>query len=124
MKSYRPDRQFLVFVIVGVFNTIFGYGFYWVFLQLGLHYSLAILISTVMGILFNFKTIGKYVFQSHRNELIVQFCFVYVILYLLNILGIKLISSYGLSYAVSGALMLLPMAPLSFLLNKYLVFDI
>jgi len=122
MLPPKFDRQFLVFIFIGVFNTIFGYGLYWVFLQLGLHYSLAVLMSTVMGVLFNFKTIGRFVFQSNNNVLIVRFSCVYAFLYFLNILSIQLIHSYGMNYEISGALMLVPMAILSFILNKNLVF--
>lgn len=54
------------FLLVGVMNAAFGYGCFAAFLYLGLHYSLALLLATILGVLFNFKSIGALVFGSKK----------------------------------------------------------
>ena len=116
-------KQIFNFILVGVVNTIFGYSVYALFISLGFDYVISTLIATVIGILFNFKTIGKYVFDSTNNSLIFKFFSVYVVVFLLNILIIKISKSYGYNDYISGAIALLPSASLSFLLNKFYVFE-
>ena len=41
------------FLLVGVMNAVFGYGCFAGFLYLGLHYSMALLLATILGVLFN-----------------------------------------------------------------------
>ena len=116
------DPRFIKFLLVGVLNTIFGYSVYWILLQLGFHFSLAVLISTVLGVLFNYKTIGKLVFKSDGNSFLIKFSLVYVVQYIINVAGIKILNLFGVGYEIGGLLMIFPLAILSFTLNKKLVF--
>ncbi len=88
-----------------------------------MHYSLAILIGTILGVLFNFKTIGAIVFREKNNTLIFRFFGVYGVIYLGNISGLKLFTLMGISNYIGGAAMLVPMGLLSYLLNKHFVFN-
>jgi len=115
-------KQIFNFILVGIINTIFGYTVYALCISLGFNYIISTLIATIIGILFNFKTIGKYVFESTNNRLIFKFFSVYVAVFFLNILIIKISKSYGYNDYISGAIALLPSASLSFVLNKYYVF--
>jgi putative flippase GtrA len=118
------DRRFIVFLFVGVLNTAFGYGLFALFIFFGLHYTLAVLFSTILGVLFNFKTIGAIVFKNGSNKLIMRFIAVYALLYLLNISGLKVLDMAGITNKyISGGILLLPLAMLSFLLNKKFVFN-
>lgn len=114
--------KFVKFLIVGFINTIFGYGLFSFFIWVGLHYSLSAFFSTILGVLFNFKTISTLVYNSNDNSLIIKFFGVYGIIYILNIAGIYLLNLYGLNAYISGAVLILPLTILSFLLNKKLVF--
>lgn len=117
------DRRFIVFLFVGGINTVFGYGIFAVgLLVLKLDYPFALLISTIAGILFNFKTIGLIVFKNSNNKLIYRFVSVYIVCYLVNLLLLyllKLIIDHSL-YA--QAILALPVALLAFTLNKKFVF--
>lgn len=115
-------EQSVLFIIVGVLNTIVGYLLYAFFLLCGLNYSLALGIATVLGVLFNFKTIGSLVFKNSNNLLIFKFIAVYVITFSANLFLIGFLIARGLSAFVAGALIIVPLAAVSFLLNKYLVF--
>jgi putative flippase GtrA len=115
--------QFVRFLFVGLINSIFGYGCFSFFLYLGLHYSLALFFATVAGILFNFKSIGTLVFKSNDNRLVFRFIGSYSIIYLINAAGISAFSRVGLTPYISGAILILPMAVLAFILNKRFVFN-
>ena len=116
-------HQLVRFLFVGVINTIFGYGCFAMLLYAGLHYALALFFATVAGVLFNFKSIGTLVFKSHNNRLVFRFIGAYSIIYLINTLGINAFSRIGLTPYVSGAILILPMAVLAFILNKRFVFN-
>lgn len=117
------STQFISFLFVGVLNTLVGYGLYAFFVWVGFNYVWAPFFSTVLGILFNFKTIGVIVFQSHNNRLIGKFFGVYAIVYVCNVLGLKGFALCGVeNMYISGAVLVLPLALLSFILNKKWVF--
>jgi len=116
------NYQFLRFIFVGVINSIFGYGCFALFLYAGLHYTLAVLVATIIGVLFNFKSTGVLVFGSHDNRLIWRFVGTYVLIYSINVTGIKAFSYFGVIPYISGAILIIPMAILAFLLNKRFVF--
>ncbi len=119
------NYKFFRFIVVGVINTAFGYGIFALLIYLKFHYTIAVLISTVLGVLFNFKTIGKLVFKNNDNKLILRFIIVYFITYWINVFLIfifKKIFYQNLYFA--GFLSLIPVAVITFLLNKHFVFDL
>ena len=118
---YRRER-FARFLLVGLINTIFGYGVFSLFIFMDFHYTVAAFISTVAGILFNFKTTGNYVFNSNDNNLFVYFVLCYAFIYVINIVGLKVLDSLGVNMYIAGASLLLPMALLAYILNKRFVF--
>lgn len=120
---FIKENKFFRFILVGILNTAFGYSLFALFIFLNMHYSLAVFLSTVLGVLFNFKTIGKLVFDNHDNSLIFRFIAVYVLLYLINIscLWFFKISGFENMY-INGFVLLVPLALISFVLNKKYVF--
>lgn len=115
-------KQFINFILIGIVNTIFGYTMYAIFISLGFNYIISVLFATILGILFNFKTIGKFVFDSHDNNLILKFFLVYTVVFLVNIAIIKVFKYYGNNEYVSGLIAIVPCSIISFILNKYYVF--
>jgi putative flippase GtrA len=117
------DRDIIRFVFVGVVNTAFGYSLFSLFLFLGFLYPVAIFFSTIIGIAFNYQTIGRYVFRHRGKSKLLQFFGVYLIVYALNVYGIWQLELFGIDNKyISGALLILPMALISFILNKKVVF--
>jgi len=106
------------YLLVGGLNTAFGYFVFAIFLFFGFHYSLAVLISTILGVLFNFQSYGKLVFQNHSVNLLGRFIFVYTIIYFTNILLILLFERLVFNLYYSGALAIPFIAYLGFNLNK------
>jgi putative flippase GtrA len=115
-------NQFLRFILVSGANTIFGFLVFSFFIFLKFYYPIAVLFSTICGILFNFQTIGRFVFFSKNNLLIFRFIGIYVITYLLLTIGIGILIRLHINTYISGAIMVLPIGVTSFLLNKKFVF--
>ena len=106
------------YLVVGGINTLFGYLIFAVSLFLGLHYSLAVLIATILGIVFNFQTYGRLVFMSHSWRLMGRFVFVYVTLYLINIVLLVLFNLFLIDLYLSGAIAILFVSYFGYVLNK------
>jgi putative flippase GtrA len=116
------ENRFVRFLIVGGINTAFGYGIFALLIFLKFHYAAAALLSTILGVMFNFKTTGRLVFESQDNRLIFKFVGVYVIIYAINTASLGVFNFFRVDMYLAGAAMILPMAMLAFVLNKSLVF--
>jgi len=116
------DSQLTRFLFVGGINTLFGYSVYAFLIFINVHFTVAAFISTVLGIVFNFKTTGRLVFKNKDNSLIVKFAAVYGITYLANIVCLYFFHSLSIDLYIAGAVLIVPMGLLSFILNKVLVF--
>ena len=122
MIHYLKKNQLVRFLFVGVLNTLFGYSIFVLLSLGGISYYLSTLLATILGVLFNFKTIGKLVFKNHDNKLIFSFIAVYTVIYLLNITSLKLILAFGINILIAQAGLVLPLALVSYFLNKTFVF--
>jgi putative flippase GtrA len=108
---------------VGGLNTVFGFTVYSILILLHLHYVLAALLGQICGVLFNFKTTGTIVFKNKDNRLIFRFFAVYLVTYLITIGLLKLFNINHIGSLVAGAIIIVPIASLSFFLNKRFVFN-
>jgi putative flippase GtrA len=120
---FRDHAQIIRFLFVGLINTIFGYSVFVILLYSGIHHAISLFFSTIIGIIFNFKTLGVLVFKSSNNKLIYRFFFVYLFSYVANLIIINIFHMFGLNFYLSAALSLAPIAFLSYLLNKIYVFN-
>jgi len=111
------------FALVGMLNAAFGYGCFAGFLYLGLHYSMALLFATILGVLFNFKSTGALVFGSKSNKLIFRFVAGYAVVYAANVAGIAALKLLGVNPYLAGIVLIVPMALLSFVINNRYVFN-
>jgi putative flippase GtrA len=100
-------RKFIKFSLVGVVNTVVFYGIYYVLLQVGLVYAIALTVSNIVAIansyvlnkLFTFKTKEK----SFKET--VRFFIVAGIQYLLNLLIVHVCVSFiGISATLAGVI--------------------
>jgi putative flippase GtrA len=108
---------------VGGLNTVFGYTIYSIFILLHLHYIFAALLGQICGMLFNFKTTGTIVFKNKNNRLIFRFFIVYLVTYFITIGLLKVFDIFHIGSLVAGAIIILPVAFLSFILMKKFVFS-
>ncbi len=121
-QFYRIKYKFIRFLFVGALNTLFSLTLYWIMVFFGVHYSLALFIASMLGILFNYKTTGKLVFENDSNKLILRFCAVYLVTYLLNVGGLKLLLLVGVDKYSGAIITTIPLAIVSFVLSKKFVF--
>ena len=115
--------KFIKFLVVGGINTLFSLVVYLILVYFGIHYILASLIATVLGILFNFKTYGTLVFKNKDNSLILRFFLVYTITYIIGISCLKLMLIIGLNKYTAGLILTIPNALLGYFLNRRFVFN-
>lgn len=115
-------KKFVKFIFVGIVNTLFGYCVFASLIYLNLHYALAVFLASLIGALFNFKTIGGLVFKSSDNALLFRFLGVYAVTYLLNVAALRAFSMCHVSMYLAGILLALPMALVAFALQSRFVF--
>lgn len=114
--------RFVRFLFVGGLNTLFSYVIYAILILLNVHYTLATLISTILGIIFNFFSTGSIVFRNRKLSLMLRFFLVYGFTYLVNILLLSFFETKQVDMLIAGAIVTLPVALLSYFLNAKLVF--
>jgi len=122
---FLVNKQAISFMLVGLLNTIFYYIVYSTIIFFGYDYKLAVFIATIIGIIFSFNTFKKFVFtnaSSYGNKLFYKFLAAYIILYLVNIIFIKVFYNMGADYYYAGFFAIFPYTVLSFLSNKFYVF--
>lgn len=115
--------MYVKYLIVGFINTIFGYGVFSFFIFINFHYTIAVFLSTVLGVLFNFRSYGKFVFKNDSWKNLWKFVVLYAILYLINISLIYIFSKYVLNIYLSGLLALIPIVLIGYIFNKSFVYE-
>lgn len=124
MKITGFSEQFILFLVMGGVNTVFYYSLYSLLIYMGLHYAAAVAAATVCGVLFNFQTFGRVVFKDFQPRLLGRFIGVYIVVYIANVAGLKLLEMAGLTDKyIAGAALVLPVALLGYILNKTFVFN-
>ena len=116
-------KQFLLFLMIGGLNTLFGYGLFAAFIFLKCHYTVAVFLSTVLGVIFNFFTTGRVVFKNNKNGVFFKFVMAYGMLYFLNIAIITLLNRFTHNLYFNGAVSIAVLAIIAFFVNKYCVFN-
>ncbi|BBN58992.1 GtrA family protein [Hydrogenovibrio marinus] len=114
--------MYLKYLTIGVVNTLVGYFLLVVLLFFGFHYAAAVLLATVAGILFNYRTYGIYVFNNKSWRYLFRFFMIYAALYFLNVSIIAFFNQYNMNLYLASFLALIPIAYLSFFLNKRYVY--
>jgi putative flippase GtrA len=109
------------YLIAGATNTVFGYALYAVLLMLHVPPLAAIVMATIGGTLFNFRTIGA-VFGSRDIRLLPRFVAVYAACLCLNLLIAHVLIGLGLSPFLVQAVCLAVLAPCCFLAMQCFVF--
>jgi putative flippase GtrA len=103
-----PEGRFIRFLAVGALNTAFGYLVFAVaYLTIGSHRA-ALVIATVIGVLFNFVTTGRIVFGSRDPRRLLPFVASYVVSLGLNFVLLELLVRVGAPPLV-GQIIALPM---------------
>lgn len=111
------------FLVAGGVNTLFGWGLFLLILQLPLPLWAVVGLSTIGAVAFNFQSIGRWAFRSRISlGQLPRFLAVYGLLYGVNLSALEWADSRGISLVLASGALLLPMAALSYLLNRGFVF--
>jgi putative flippase GtrA len=115
-------RQFLRFLVVGAINTLFGYSVFAGLVLAGMPPVPALVLTYVVGVLFNFFTTRRFVFSRAARASLLRFIGAYVVIYFFNLGLFKAFEAAGTSPLVAQALCLPVVAVFSFFLFKFQVF--
>jgi putative flippase GtrA len=118
----KTKRQLVLFLFVGMVNASFGYSTFSLFIYLGYHYTVAVLFSTCLGVLFSFNTTGRIVFKHFHINLFLKYIGVYVFLYFFNVSLLQFLQLFSKNYYLTGFITIIPCALMAFILNKFVVF--
>jgi putative flippase GtrA len=121
LTSPAERRRFFAFVVTGIVNTAFGYGAFALFLWSGLGRDLAVLFGMIVGIAFNYGTIGK-VFAAQGFSRLPHFLASYAMLFGINITALRMLESLGVGHLVAEAVILGCLVPVTFLAMRLFVF--
>jgi len=129
MKQKEVLRQLyaskiIKFVVTGILNTIFGYAVYAALLFSGTHYLAALLLATIIGVMFNYFSFGYFVFNGYREWMVfIKFIIAYAVIYGFNAIALSvLIIHFLLSPYVGQIICVPPSVLLSWMLMNYWVF--
>lgn len=118
----HPLSQLIRFGFSGVLNTVFGYTLFLFLLKCGAPAGAALVVGTLVGIVFNFQTSRRLVFQSDENGLLLRFALVYLVLLGINYAGLVALRWSGLADWAGQGVLVVPMALLSFAIQRTVVF--
>ncbi len=114
-------RRFIRFLAVGGLNTLVGYAIFATLILLGLSIPAAIVLGTMLGVLFNYVSTGGIVFRDRPGRLW-RFAAVYVVQMGLNIAGVTALEHAGIHPLIAGFLLLPVLVVLTFLAMRRFVF--
>ena len=119
----RFERKFVKYLFVGFMNTVFSYVIYAICVTILSRPTLSRAVSYVIGILFNFQTTGRIVFKNKNNTLIFKFFLSYLTTFFINRYFLDmLVSTFHVDKYLSQAILVFPIAMISFMLLKHFVF--
>jgi putative flippase GtrA len=115
--------QFARFLFVGAVNTLFGYAVFAGLVLAGMAPMPALVITYVVGVIFNFFTTRRFVFAAPAAAgAFWRFVAAYLVIYAFNVALYQLVAATGASALVTQAVCLPVVAVFSFLLFKLHVF--
>ena len=120
LKSVPADaatlKRFIKFLIVGLVNTGFGYGVYALLVILGAPPQIALLLSFMIGVLWNYLTTARFVFEVSGFGRLPAYCLCYVFIYAVNAGTLQLALNTGIQPLLAQAILTPIVAVLSFIL--------
>jgi putative flippase GtrA len=124
MSSRQALRhhRFLIFLMVGALNTLFGFAAYTAFILLHSPTWLALFGGNVAGMLFNFFTTGHFVFLDVSPSRLPRFIAVYLLVYYANLVLIGVLNPHTHNAIISQACLTPFFAVFSYVLMSRWVF--
>ncbi|PZN93522.1 MAG: polysaccharide biosynthesis protein GtrA [Alphaproteobacteria bacterium] len=108
------------FGLAGILNAAFGYSVFALLILSGAWAGAALVIGTCAGVLFNMQTSRRLVFRIRGDA--GRFIAVQAALLMLNWAALRALNAIHLGDLVAQAILILPVAALSYVMQKRLVF--
>jgi putative flippase GtrA len=115
-------KRFLRFLVVGGLNTALNYGIYALLIFVGLGYIAAATLSFVAGLVISFKTHSRFVFDGRGNRAFLPYVASWLAIYLAHITTLGFLVRSGMNSYLAGAILVPPVAVISFLVMRFVVF--
>ncbi len=122
LAGWFAQHQSLRFVVVGIVNTVFGYGMYALFLFVGLPVAFASLFSLLIGIAFSFATQGAMVFGNSSDGAFIRFVAIWLVIYGAYLATVFIAQHFGLNSYLGGIVATPVVALMSYYLQRQFVF--
>lgn len=124
-SSYlRRRERFLRFLLVGAVNTVFGYSIFAIIYMVSNNHNISAVVATAGGVLFNYFSTGKFVFNNRGYAAFLPFILVYIVALILNIIVLNGLIYFGLNAFISQALSLPVLVITSYFLNSRIAFRV
>lgn len=124
-SALRLDRETVIrfgrFLVVGFVNMLFGYSVFAVLILFGLGPELALALSFIIGVLWNYITTARFVFQVQGYGRFPGFAATYIGVYILNVFSLNAMIDAGLSSLISQAILTPPASILTFGLLSFVM---
>jgi Predicted membrane protein len=124
-KIYFKYQQEFRFIIVGLINTVIGYGSYYIFVKIGVYYLLSQIISYIIGTTNSYLWNKFFTFKSSKKSFaeILRFISVYAVSLSLNIGLLKiLVDCFGVNEIIAGIPTLFVTTLVSYFGHKFFSF--
>jgi putative flippase GtrA len=108
--------QLLKFLVIGVFNTLFGYAVYALLVLVGMPEQPALAVAYIIGVTWNYFTHAKLVFGAKGYKRLPAYFAAYLLLYLLNAFFLEQLIAAGLQPLLAQAVIVPFAAAISFVL--------
>lgn len=116
----RPIR----FILTGVLNTLFSFCVFEALLAVTRHAPASLVASYVLGAMFNYFSIGRFVFYDHPNPSLFRFGVGYAVVLAANLLAQHALRRFGVEPAWSQACLLPLIACLAYTINRMMVYKL
>jgi putative flippase GtrA len=118
------NPKIIKFLSAGVLNTLFGYSVYAVLLYIKVPYLVALFAATVAGVVFNYMSFGRIVFNGRSGWLVFgKFVIAYGLIYLANAILLRFLIADFLLNSYLGQIICIPISVLlSWFLMNYWVY--
>ncbi|QMV12977.1 GtrA family protein [Vibrio spartinae] len=114
--------EFIKYLFIGLVNTIFGYSVYSIFIYIGLNYSIALMMATTIGVIFNYNTYRSFLFNKRgERKAFIKFLSGYVMVYFVNLLLLGYLNLLFNEY-ISQMICIPPVVIFNWIIFKYWVF--
>jgi len=118
----RTYHRPMLFVMVGAFNTLAGYGLFALLFTLTGRHLLSLVIATILGIVLNYFTTGGIVFKNRSLKNFWPFVIMYSTILLCNMAMLELLVHVGVHPLLAQAICLPVTVVLSYLLSSRVIF--